>query len=126
MDDSDQHHAGHVHAAVRYSIRSPLPVRAGKELLLGFIDLRLMRQSGDPYTREDLVTAIAYTEVLQFLYQHLMNHVLERGASFVFSFGDKKWFDRTYLPQPAPAPQPAAVAQPMPLPQQPLPAALHA
>jgi len=125
-DDSDQHHAGHVHAAVRYSIRSPLPVRAGKELLLGFIDLRLMRQSGAPYTREDLVTAIAYTEVLQFLYQHLMNHVLERGASFVFSFGDKKWFDRTYLPQPAPAPQPPAVAQPMPLPQQPLPAALHA
>jgi len=127
-DDSDQHHAGHVHAAVRYSIRSPLPLRVGQEVLPGFIDLRVMRQSGDPYTREDLVTAIAYTEVLQFLYQHLMNHVLERGASFVFSFGDKKWFDKLYPVQAAPVPQAVPAAQALPLPQQTQPAAqiLHA
>jgi hypothetical protein len=110
-DDSDQHHAGHVHAAVRYSIRSPLPVRAGNDVLPGFIDLRVMRQTGEPYTREDLVTAIAYTEVLQFLYQHLMNHLLERGGRFVFSFGDKKWFDRMYPVYPA---QPATVSPPLP------------
>jgi hypothetical protein len=100
-DDSDQHHAGHVQAVVRYSIRSPLPLRVGGEVLPGFIDLRVMRQSGDPYTREDLVTAITYTEVLQFIYQHLMSEVLERDAGFIFSFGDKTWFDKMYRAQAA-------------------------
>ncbi len=96
-DWSDQHHAGHVHATVRYSIRSPQPLCMGEIVLPGFIDLRLMRQSGDPYSREDLVMAITYTEVLQFIYQYLMNHVLKENGRFVFSFGDKKWFDKVYL-----------------------------
>jgi hypothetical protein len=80
-------------------------------VLPGFIDLRLMRQSGEPYREAELMTAIAYTEVLQFIYQHLMNHVLARNVSFVFSFGDKKWFDAMYaasaprMPQVAPAEQ---------------------
>jgi len=98
-DDSDQHHTGHIQAVVRYSIRSPLPLCVGRQVLPGFIDLRVMRQSGNPYTRQDLVTAIAYTEVLQFIYQHVMNHVLERDAGFIFSFGDKKWFDDRYRAQ---------------------------
>lgn len=67
----------------------------------GFIDLRLMRQSGDPYSREDLVTAIAYTEALQFIYQSLMNFVLKENKSFVFTFGDKKWIEKVCLPQTA-------------------------
>lgn len=98
-DWSDQHHAGHVHATVRYSIRSPQPICAGATVLPGFIDLRLMRQSGDPYSREDLVTAIAYTEALQFIYQSLMNFVLKNNENFVFSFGDKRWFDGVYSSQ---------------------------
>jgi hypothetical protein len=121
-DDSDQHHTGHIHAVVRYSIRSPLPLRIGPEVLPGFIDLRLMRQSGAPYRRDDLATAIAYTEVLQFIYQHLMNGVLERDVGFAFAFGDKKWFDRMYAAPAAPVqPVPAA-----PYPQQaPAAPALH-
>jgi hypothetical protein len=119
-DDSDHHHIGHIHAVVRYSIRSPLPLRMNGEVLPGFIDLRLMRQSGEPYGQPDLITAIAYTEVLQFIYQHLMNHVLARGVSFVFSFGDKKWFDAMYpasaAPQLSPVPQTAA-APPQKLPE---------
>lgn len=98
-DWSDQHHEGHVHAMVRYSIRSPMPVCADATVLAGFIDLRLMRQSGDPYTREDLLTAISYTEVLQFIYQNLMNHLLRQGLNFSFSFGNRLWFDRSYAPR---------------------------
>jgi hypothetical protein len=109
-DDSDQHHTGHVHAVVRYSIRSPLPLRVGREVLPGFIDLRLMRQSGVPYQQADLVTAIAYTEALQFLYQCLMDHVLRHDVRFAFAFGDKGWFERTYQPRPPSAA--AAVARP--------------
>lgn len=98
-DCSDQHHTGHVHATVRYSIRSPQPICIGATVLPGFIDLRLMRQSGDPYSREDLVTAIAYTDALQFIYQSLMNFVLKENKNFVFTFGDKKWFDKVYSPK---------------------------
>lgn len=126
-DDSDQHHNGHMHALVRYSIRSPLPIRIDRDALPGFIDLRLMRQSGEPYREAELMTAIAYTEVLQFIYQHLMNHVLARNVSFVFSFGDKKWFDAMYSVSAPRMPQPAPVEQT--LPPQPKPAAtlaLHA
>lgn len=98
-DNSDQHHTGHVHAAVRYSIRSPSPICIGEIVLPGFIDLRLMRQSGDPYGSEDLIKAIAYTESLQFIYQCLMNYVLNKNESFVFSFGNKEWIQRVYAPQ---------------------------
>ena len=121
-DGSDQHHTGHVHAAVRYSIRSPLPLRVDNDVLPGFIDLRLMRQSGDPYGQEDLVTAIAYTEVLQFLYQRLMDHVLERNTRFVFTFGNKQSFDKLYASRTAAAPQPVPVTQAMLAPQKMLPA----
>lgn len=98
-DWCDQHHTGHIHASVRYSIRSPLPICVRDSVFPGFIDLRLMRQSGEPYSREDLVTAIAYTEALQFIYQSLMNFVLKENKSFVFTFGDKKWIEKVCLPQ---------------------------
>lgn len=98
-DWSDQHHAGHIHASVRYCIRSPLPICVRDYVFPGLIDLRLMRQSGDPYSREDLVTAIAYTEALQFIYQSLMNFVLKENKSFAFTFGDKKWIEKACSPQ---------------------------
>lgn len=113
-DDSDQHHNGHMHALVRYSIRSPLPIRIDHDVLPGFIDLRLMRQSGAPYGEAELMTAIAYTEVLQFIYQHLMNHVLARNVGFVFSFGDKKWFDRMHAASAPQEPQPVPIEQALP------------
>src|SRR5204863_2203184 len=40
---SDQHHRGHVAAGVRYSIRSPGPLRYRDKVYAGFYDLRLMR-----------------------------------------------------------------------------------
>lgn len=95
-DHSDMHHTGHVHAGVRYSIRSPLPICAGETVLPGFIDLRLMRQTGDPYTQEDLLSAITYTEHLQYIYQSLMNYLLKSKQSFAFSFGSKEWIDKAY------------------------------
>jgi hypothetical protein len=56
-----------------------------------------------------------------------MNHVLARNVSFVFSFGDKKWFDAMYAASPPRISQLAPVEQT--LPPQPKPAstlALHA
>jgi hypothetical protein len=56
-----------------------------------------------------------------------MNHVLARNVGFVFSFGDKKWFDRMHAALAPQDPQPAPIEQA--LPPQPKPAAklaLHA
>lgn len=94
---SDQHHAGHVHASIRHSIRSPQTIYAGDIALTGFIDLRLMRQSGEKYSMTDLITAIAYTDALRLLYQALMDFVRASNTDFRFTFGDKQWIDSQYL-----------------------------
>lgn len=95
---SDQHHAGHVHASVRNSIRSPQPIRVGDRVLQGLVDLRLMRQKGESYSMIELGTAIAYTEALGLIYQTLMDYVLTRNdQAFSFDFGDKRWIEKFYL-----------------------------
>jgi hypothetical protein len=95
---SDQHHAGHVHASVRYSIRSPQPIRVNERVLPGLVDLRLMRQTGESYSMVELGTAIAYTEALGLIYQTLMDYVLTgSGPGFMFDFGDKRWIEKFYM-----------------------------
>ncbi|NBM20939.1 hypothetical protein [Streptomyces sp. GC420] len=54
---SDQHHHGHVHNNVRFSIRSPQPVQVGGRRFDGFMDLRLLRCAGDPFGEQDLLAA---------------------------------------------------------------------
>ncbi|GAA4224434.1 hypothetical protein GCM10022254_03850 [Actinomadura meridiana] len=54
---SDLHHRGHVASRVRYSIRSPQPVRVLDTTFDGFVDLRLMRCSGPPFDEQDLLLA---------------------------------------------------------------------
>ncbi|WP_433325167.1 hypothetical protein [Spirillospora sp. CA-294931] len=54
---SDQHHHGHVAAKVRFSIRSPQPVRILDRTFAGFVDLRLLRCAGRPFDEQDLLAA---------------------------------------------------------------------
>jgi hypothetical protein len=54
---SDQHHHGHVAARVRFSIRSPQPVDIDGHRFGGFMDLRLLRCAGSPFTEQDLLVA---------------------------------------------------------------------
>lgn len=54
---SDQHHRGHVAAHVRFSIRSPQPVRVLDRTFNGFVDLRLLRCDGTRFDESDLLTA---------------------------------------------------------------------
>lgn len=54
---SDQHHRGHVASRVRFSIRSPQPVAVLEREFNGFIDLRLLRCEGRPFTEADLLAA---------------------------------------------------------------------
>lgn len=93
---SDHHHAGHVHAAVRHSIRSPKHIRIKGEILPGLTDLRLLRQSGRRYTLSDLATAIQYTDALGFVCQQLADVVADGKSHFEFKFGSKAWIDAYY------------------------------
>src|SRR5260221_7132723 len=70
---TDQHHAGHMMAGVRYSIRSPAPIAFNGKVYPGMVDLRLLRQSGEPYSEEELNTALTYTEYVRALQQSLSN-----------------------------------------------------
>ncbi|MBB5917423.1 hypothetical protein BJY24_006335 [Nocardia transvalensis] len=54
---SDQHHHGHIAGHVRFSIRSPQPVRVLDRTFAGFVDLRLLRCSGPAFTEHDLLAA---------------------------------------------------------------------
>src|SRR5450755_169605 len=54
---SDQHHHGHVAARVRFSIRSPQAVTVLGRAFPGFIDLRLLRCEGPPFSEQDLLAA---------------------------------------------------------------------
>jgi hypothetical protein len=54
---SDQHHHGHVNNKVRFSIRSPQAVTVDGRRFNGFIDLRLLRCEGPPFTEQDLLAA---------------------------------------------------------------------
>ncbi|MDI3422577.1 hypothetical protein [Streptomyces luteolus] len=54
---SDQHHHGHVNNSVRFSIRSPQAVEVDGRRFNGFMDLRLLRSTGEPFGEQDLLAA---------------------------------------------------------------------
>lgn len=91
---SDQHHAGHVMAAVRYAIRAPAPLEYRERSYPGMIDLRLYRSSGIGYTREELFTAMKYAEYLRSVYQAISDLVASTSRQVVICSFDKQWFER--------------------------------
>jgi hypothetical protein len=91
---SDQHHAGHVMAAVRHSIRSPAPLRYGDRTYFGMVDLRLFRTRGGHYNRRDLCQAMKYTEYLRCVYQAITDLAASGERQIVIRAFDKKWFER--------------------------------
>jgi hypothetical protein len=54
---SDQHHHGHVNNKVRFAVRSPQAVTVDGRQFNGFLDLRLLRCEGPPFTEQDLLAA---------------------------------------------------------------------
>ncbi|MWC26878.1 hypothetical protein [Paenibacillus sp. MMS18-CY102] len=95
-DWSDQHHRGHKHASVRYSIRSPHHLTYKDKKYLAFFDLRLMRQRGNPYGHQELQDAIIYTGYLREVYQALLDDMEENDSHFEFKAFTKEWYDRKY------------------------------
>jgi|GEM_PF-1193269 len=88
---SNLHHPGHVMAGVKFSIRSPgvLEVRGRK--VPGLFDIRLMRQTGIPYTDQDLVTTVYCTNVLAVVHQDIINFFPEKAQPRLESSFSKEW-----------------------------------
>jgi hypothetical protein len=95
---SSLHHAGHVLSTVLYSIRSPGPLTCRGREFPGFYDLRVMRQSGQPYSRDELKKAVAFSRVLGLFYQALMDEVSAGRASFRVQGFHKAWYQERYEP----------------------------
>jgi hypothetical protein len=78
----DQFHAGHVRAAVRYSIRSPgpeildVPLRISGHEFRGFYDVRVVRIEDVPFTIEDLKVVRAHSVWMG----HIWRAILARCA----------------------------------------------
>jgi acyl-CoA synthetase (AMP-forming)/AMP-acid ligase II len=108
---SDQHHAGHAMAAVRFAIRSPAALDIAGHNYPGMVDLRLFRRDGAEYTDAEFVAALRYTECLRAAWQALADHVAGSGQAVTVNAFDKEWFKRYYggsgqarqAPMPAPA-----------------------
>jgi hypothetical protein len=90
---SDQHHAGHVKAGVRFAIRSPAPLVYRKQVYYGMVDLRLYRATGPPYTSDELFKAIKYTEYLRAVYQAIADNVESTGREIVIKSFAKQWYE---------------------------------
>ncbi|TDC72059.1 hypothetical protein E1200_00390 [Actinomadura sp. GC306] len=87
---SDQHHHGHVAAKVRFTVRSPQPVRVLDRTFDGFVDLRLLRCEGLPYGEQDLLAA---DRVSGFIAKAtgLAAELVARGADIEVTAFDSRW-----------------------------------
>jgi len=93
---SDQHHAGHVLAAVRNTIRSPAPINIDGRVFPGLVDLRLYRQQGEAYTDAELFNAISFTEYLRCAYQAWVDYQINAKRTVRIDAFDKDWFRQRY------------------------------
>ncbi|MFL6162177.1 MAG: hypothetical protein ACJ74U_08110 [Jatrophihabitantaceae bacterium] len=87
---SDQHHHGHVAAQVRYTIRSPQPVRVLDRNFNGFLDLRLLRCAGQPFDEQDLLAAHRCSAWLARA-TSLVAELAAAGAAAEVSAFDSRW-----------------------------------
>lgn len=96
---SNQHHAGHTLANVLHCIRSPGGLKYAGRDFPGFFDIRLMRQSGQPFCLEDLKRAIVYTNYLKDFYQAMLDYVCGRDAAFKVRAFTKPWYEKHHKSQ---------------------------
>ncbi|WP_442604273.1 hypothetical protein [Paenibacillus sp. KN14-4R] len=93
---SNLHHSGHVLANVLYAIRSPGEIRYADHTYNGMMDIRLMRQTGDPFTLDDLKAAVQFTQVLKIFNQALMDVTAARQAPYRVMAFTKDWYKSVY------------------------------
>jgi long-chain acyl-CoA synthetase len=94
---SDQHHAGHAMAEVRYCMRAPAAIEVDGRSYPGMIDLRLFRQRGQPYSEQEFFCSLRHTECLRAAYQAFADFVVRTRKTVTVNAFDKEWFRRYYV-----------------------------
>ena len=93
---SDQHHKGHVFAKVKHAIRCPGFIENGATIYNAFFDLRLMKQSGSDYSKNDLVIAIYYKEILKSLFQSWFDICKKTKKEININIYSREWYQNKY------------------------------
>lgn len=96
---SDLRHPGHINASVRYSVRAPGPPLWRPPLRLfgndyrGFLDIRLVRVSGRPFTLRELEVACRHSALIEVLWREAarMAEEGEAPAPLVSGFTAEYW-----------------------------------
>lgn len=90
--NSDEHHAGHVHASIKNTIRYPRSIKIlGKEYD-GLIDIRAIRRKGARFTKKELEWSRKYSYILQILFQALFDLAVYRNFEFEISEYTSEWY----------------------------------
>lgn len=93
---SDQHHHGHLAAKVRFSIRSPQAVEVAGHRFGGFVDLRLLRCAGPPFTEQDLLAAQRVSAFVARV-TTLATRLAEAGTALEVTAFDSDWHAKTII-----------------------------
>ncbi len=99
-EHGDLWHGGHVTAGVRFSVRAPgaslwrEPLLIGGNAYRGCFDIRAVRMTGTPFTRQDLWTAVRYTGLVDAVWRTVAR-ALDRGCPVppVIAF-DGTWYEQ--------------------------------
>ncbi|MCG1797818.1 hypothetical protein K4S62_11510 [Staphylococcus epidermidis] len=94
---SDQHHRGHVFASVNHAIRCPGSIKNHNKRYNAFFDLRLMKQKGDKYSKESLIMALHYKDVLNNLYQSWFDVCKNEKIDIRVDSYDRSWYKEIYV-----------------------------
>ncbi|MFD9339780.1 hypothetical protein ACFWBF_36185, partial [Streptomyces sp. NPDC060028] len=87
---SDQHHHGHVNNMVRFTVRSPHAVEVLDRKFNGFMDLRLLRCEGAPFTTQDMLAAHRTSEFIAKA-SSLAAGLAAAGADIEVTSFDSQW-----------------------------------
>ncbi|WP_454844789.1 hypothetical protein [Priestia megaterium] len=93
---SDQHHPGHITASVRYSMRSPEKLVFNNKVYFGTIDLRVVRQKGEPFSLNEFKKLILFTKYLREFYQALSDVIIKSSAKYKIESFDKFYYNDKY------------------------------
>ncbi|MBI2430460.1 MAG: hypothetical protein HYV39_00345 [Candidatus Levybacteria bacterium] len=88
----DWHHGGHVDAKIHHSLRIPASVVVDGTEYRGSYDIRLLRQSGEPYKPDDIKTAKVYLDVLGNVIQSVVEYVEETGQQLKIGAFTTRWY----------------------------------
>jgi histidinol-phosphate aminotransferase len=89
---SDQHHRGHVTSGVRHTVRAPGAVHVAGRRFAALVDIRILRQQGDPFADEDVAVALAGSSLAAMIVEKLAAAVRAAGVDHRIEAFGPAWY----------------------------------